>query len=110
MNVDDRQVLIGAVDRRAAWAEDHRGDVAAEAKQLKEQGDADLVIFGHGRLSRTLLKAGLVDELRILVHPVLAGRGELFFSAIEKQKLKLSSSMTLPSGVVILIYAVTPAA
>ena len=87
-----------------------RGDVAAEAKRLKEQGDADLVIFGHGRLSRALLKAGLVDELRVLVHPVLAGRGELFFSAIEKQKLKLSSSMTLPSGVVILIYAVTPSA
>jgi dihydrofolate reductase len=82
-----------------------RGDVVAQAAQLKEQGGADLVIFGHGRLSRTLLKAGLIDEFRLLVLPVFAGRGELFFSEIDKRKLKLSSSMTLANGVVILIYA-----
>ena len=87
-----------------------RGDVVSEAKRLKGQGDADLVIFGHGRLSRTLLKAGLIDEFRLLVHPVLAGHGELFFSEIEKQKLNLSSSMTLANGVVILIYAVAKSA
>lgn len=82
-----------------------RGDVASEAQRLKAEAERDLVIFGHGRLTKTLLKAGLIDELRLLVMPTLAGRGELLFAEIERRKLALTQSTILPSGVVILVYA-----
>jgi dihydrofolate reductase len=93
---------------RAEWgnAEIVRGDAISEAKRIKSEGDRDLVIFGHGRLTKTLLKGGLVDELRLLVNPVLVGQGTLAFTELEKRKLTFTSSLVLPSGVVILVYGV----
>jgi len=56
-----------------------RGDVAAEAARLKRQDGQDLAIYGHGLLSQTLLEHGLVDELRLSIHPILVGHGKLLF-------------------------------
>jgi dihydrofolate reductase len=82
------------------------GDIVDEARRLKEQGERDLVIFGHGRLTKALLTAGLIDELRLLIMPILAGRGELLFTEIGQRNLALTQSTILPSGVVILVYAI----
>lgn len=81
-----------------------RGDVATEVTKLKEQDGGDIAIFGHGRLAQTLLESGLTDELRLSVHPVLAGHGGLLFRDGAKTPLKLVASKTLGTGVVVLSY------
>src|SRR4029453_11911993 len=65
------------------------GDVVAEAANLKEQGDGNLVIYGHGMLGRTLLGNDLLDELKIWVHPLFIGRGGSLFQGGAKRKLRL---------------------
>jgi len=82
-----------------------RGDVVSTVRTLKEGGEGDLVIFGHGRLTKTLLHAGLVDEIRLLIMPVLAGRGELLRADIPPRAMKLVQATTLPSGVIILVHS-----
>jgi dihydrofolate reductase len=82
-----------------------RGDVAAEVAKLKQQDGQDLAIFGHGLLTQTLLEHGFVDELRLAIHPVLVGRGELLFREGAKTGLKLLSARALGTGVVVLSYA-----
>ena len=80
------------------------GDVVAEAAKLKEQGDGDLVIYGHGMLGRTLLGNDLLDELKIWIHPLFLGRGESLFQEGAKRKLRLVATKTLGKGVVVLSY------
>ena len=55
------------------------GDAVAEAARLKEATSADLLIWGHTRLTETLLRHGLVDLIDLSIHPMLAGRGGLLF-------------------------------
>ena len=81
-----------------------RGDVLAEVTKIKEQDGRDLALFGHGRLAQTLLENGLIDELRLSVHPVLAGAGLPQFSNGRKTPLKLVSAKTFTAGVVVLSY------
>jgi dihydrofolate reductase len=81
-----------------------RGDVVEEARRLKEHDGRDLVIYGHGRLGQTLLDAGLLDELHVGVHPVLVGRGQLFFHDGAESRLELIGATALASGVAVLSY------
>jgi dihydrofolate reductase len=75
-----------------------RDDVVAAVTKLKQEDGGDLMIYGYGRLSRTLLENHLVDEIRFSVHPVLVG---------QTSPLKLISTTTSPSGVVALTYEPT---
>ena len=82
-----------------------RGDVLREVTRLKEQsGNGDLAVYGHGRLAKTLLQAGLVDEVRISVFPVVLGHGQLAFSDGDTARLQLLESFSLPTGVVVMRY------
>ena len=63
--------------------------------KLKGEDGGDLMMYGYGRLSRTLLEHHLVDEIRFSVHPVLVG---------QTLPLKLVGTTTSPSGVVALTY------
>jgi dihydrofolate reductase len=72
--------------------------------RLKNEGDGDLVLFGHGQLTKTLLRAELIDEIRLLVMPVLAGNGEGLRIEMQPRRLSLVQATALPSGVVILVY------
>ena len=81
-----------------------RGDMLAEVKRIKEQDGRDLALFGHGRLAQTLLENGLTDELRLSVHPVLAGAGLPQFTHGGKTPLTLVSAKTFRTGVVVLSY------
>jgi dihydrofolate reductase len=81
-----------------------RGDVMDEVTKIKEQDGGDLALFGHGRLAQTLLENGLIDELRLSIHPVLAGGGLPQFSNGHKTPLKLISAKTFTTGVVVLSY------
>jgi dihydrofolate reductase len=73
--------------------------------RLKQQPGKDLLIFGSGTLVRSLVKAGLVDEFRFLVHPVMSGAGKRFFDQdTTLQKLKLVNSAAFGRGVLLLCY------
>jgi dihydrofolate reductase len=82
-----------------------QGDVAEEVAQLRERFDGDLVVHGSARLVQTLLDHGLVDELRLMVYPVVLGAGKrLFGDTSDKVPLALTSSRTVGDGIAILVY------
>ncbi len=71
-----------------------RGDAVAEVTRLKQQEEGDLLIFGHGLLGETLLRAQLIDVIDLSVHPVLAGSGKQFFRDGQAAKLRLAAVKT----------------
>ena len=82
-----------------------KGDVADEVAKLKQEQDGDIVVHGSARLVQTLLEHDLVDELRLMVFPVVLGSGKrLFDTTSEKKPLRLSDSKTVGDGVTILVY------
>lgn len=81
------------------------GDVLAEIAKLREQPGGDIVIHGSAALVRSLLEHGLVDELRLMVFPIVLGTGEKLFGDTEDSVvLRLVDSKVLASGTVILTY------
>jgi class 3 adenylate cyclase/dihydrofolate reductase len=82
-----------------------RGDLATEIRRLKAQAGGDLLVYGSGELVAGLLELDLVDELQILLFPVILGSGKrLFRDDAELRYLRLQSVSTTSSGVVILTY------
>jgi dihydrofolate reductase len=71
-----------------------RGDVATEVRKLKEQDGGNLLVFGHGRLAQTLLKAQLLDVLDLSIHPIIAGSGGLLFHEDHTAAMKLTATKT----------------
>jgi dihydrofolate reductase len=90
-----------------AWANSVRleGDVPAAVARLKQGDGPDLLTQGSSVLVQSLLAAGLVDELNLLVFPVLLGRGKKLFGDSSKPgELELVSSRTSTTGVIIAKY------
>ena len=82
-----------------------KGDVAEEVSRLKQQPGQDILMYGYGDLTRTRMQHGLIDELRMWVHPVVWGSGERSFrDASDRTFLRLVDTTTFGSGVVILSY------
>jgi dihydrofolate reductase len=81
------------------------GDVAEEIVKLKQQPGKDISISGSGALVRSLLAEGLLDELRLMLHPVVVGSGKrLFADGSDQSALKLVDSQTFGTGVLYLTY------
>jgi dihydrofolate reductase len=81
------------------------GDVAAEVQKLRDGPDGDIVVHGSTQLVQSLLEHDLVDELRLMVFPVVLGAGKRLFGATSNKKpLRLASSKTVGAGVTILVY------
>jgi dihydrofolate reductase len=81
------------------------GDVAEEVSKLKQQHDGDVVVHGSAQLVQTLLENDLVDEVRLMVFPVVLGAGKrLFGETSDKKALRLADSTAVGDGVVILKY------
>jgi dihydrofolate reductase len=81
-------------------------DLVAEIGRRKETG-GDIVQYGFGAISRALLDAGLLDELRLWVHPFMIGQGDpedLLFRAGTAAQFDLADVTPLASGIVILTY------
>jgi dihydrofolate reductase len=76
---------------------------------LKQQPGDDIVQYGFGALSHALMTAGLLDELRLWVHPFFVGTGstaDLLYRAGSSGRFELAGSTTLDSGIVILVYQI----
>lgn len=81
------------------------GDVVGEVAKLKQQLDGDIVVPASYQLGRTLIEHDLVDELRLVVFPVVLGAGERLFGEVsERRPLRLVSARTVGDGLVFLIY------
>jgi dihydrofolate reductase len=81
------------------------GDVGEEVGKLRQEQAGDIVVHGSARLVQTLIEHGLVDELRLMVFPVLLGSGKrLFGETLDKKRLRLVDSKMVGDGVAILIY------
>jgi dihydrofolate reductase len=81
------------------------GDVIEKINALKKKLQGNIVVHGSARLAQTLIANDLVDELRLMVFPVILGSGKrLFGETDEKKSMKLISSRTVGAGVGILIY------
>ncbi len=82
-----------------------RGDAMEAVATLKEQSDDDLVVLGSGELVRSLIRAGLVDEFVLLIHPLVLGTGRrLFTDDGPSADLRLVDTKTTTTGVVIATY------
>ena len=101
-----RKYVFSSTLRRADWNNSIilRGDAVAEVTRLKEEDGRDLALYGHGRLAQALLEHGLVDELRLSVHPVMVGSGQVLFRDGQKQALEFAGAKTFGTGVVVLTY------
>jgi dihydrofolate reductase len=82
-----------------------KDDVAEEIANLKQQPGKDIAIVGSGTLVRSLLRDRLLDELGLMVHPIVLGRGKrLFEDGIDEMALELVDSKTFSTGVLYLTY------
>jgi dihydrofolate reductase len=82
-----------------------KGDVPEQVAKLKQEHDGDVVVHGSPRLVQTLLEHDLVDELRLMVFPVVLGSGKrLFGETADKRPLRLVDSKVVGDGVAVMIY------
>jgi dihydrofolate reductase len=106
MNNTPKVVVSGTLDK-VEWKNSTllKGDVIEEIANLKRQPGGVIGMTGSITLVRSLLAAGLVDELRLLVHPIVVGAGmRLFEDDGPKVPLKLADSQTFTTGVLNLTY------
>jgi dihydrofolate reductase len=99
--------VVSKTLRSADWQNSTivKGNVPAEVAKLKAKPGRELQVHGSGALVRTLLEHDLLDELRLLVFPVIVGAGRrLFPDAGVATGLRLVDSRTTPSGVAIHVY------
>lgn len=80
------------------------GNLVEEVHKLRQQGGQDIAVHGSARLAQTLMQHDLVDSLRLLVYPVVVGKGQRLFKEGAAATCKLVESQAFRSGVVAMIY------
>jgi dihydrofolate reductase len=81
------------------------GDLVEEVSKLKQEAGGEVVVHGSAQLAQALVEHDLVDELRLMVFPVVLGSGKrLFGDTSDKKALRLADSKTVGDGVAILVY------
>ena len=81
-----------------------KDNVVEEIIQLKQQEGQDILVYGSATLVHTLMQHDLVDHYRLLVYPVIVGKGKRLFQDSTTVTLKLVESQFLSSGVLALVY------
>jgi dihydrofolate reductase len=106
LNGVPKYVVSGTLEEPLHWNNSTiiRRDMAEEIARLKRQPGKDITIRGSGELVRSLLRQRLLDELRLLVHPVVLGSGKRLFEDDDRKSLELAGSRTFGTGVVSLAY------
>lgn len=78
-----------------------------EIAELKRQPGKDIYLVGGARTTSSLIDAGLVDELRLIVYPLIAGEGKALFAGVERRRgLELRKVEPLPGGKLSLVYRI----
>ena len=92
--------------KKLEWNNSHllNGDLATEVSKLKQQSGKDIVIHGSPGLIHSLMPHDLIDEYRLLVYPLVLGRGKRLFNETSRTNLKLVESKAFGTGVVKLVY------
>ena len=104
-----RKYVVSTTLQEADWANSSliKGNVVEEVARLKQQGGKDIGMSGSGTLVQSLLRHNLIDELNLLIYPVVLGRGKrLFEDGLNLNTLKLTQSTTSRSGVLLTTYQV----
>jgi dihydrofolate reductase len=98
--------VVSSTLQDPAW--DHttvlRGDAVEEVTKLKRELDGEIVVAGSIQLVRTLMEHDLVDELRLLVHPVVLGAGERLFAETSDERPMRLVDTRAADGIVFLTY------
>jgi dihydrofolate reductase len=82
-----------------------KGDVVSEVSKLKQELDGEIIIPGSRQLGRTLIEHDLVDQLRLVVFPVVLGAGERLFGEVSHRKpMRLVETKTIGDGLAFLTY------
>jgi len=82
-----------------------KGNLEAEVRRMKNEPGPDMVILGSGSIVSQLTQAGLIDDYRIVVFPVVIGRGRTMFEGVrENLSLKLTGTRTFGNGNILLSY------
>jgi dihydrofolate reductase len=105
MNAMPKYVVSSTMDE-AEWNNSTiiRGNLAQEVTKLKEQPGQNLLVFGSAGLVNSLLQEQLLDELRLLVYPVVLGRGKRLFNDGPTVALNVAGAKAFSSGVVQITY------
>jgi dihydrofolate reductase len=82
-----------------------KGDVVNEVSKLRQELDGDIVVYGSTQLVHTLMEHDLVDELRLMIYPVVLGAGErLFGETSDKKPMRLVHVQTVGDSLAVLTY------
>jgi dihydrofolate reductase len=82
-----------------------KGDVVDEVTKLKQELDGEILVYASYQLGRTLIEHDLLDELRLVVYPVVLGAGERLFGETREQKpMRLLDARTIGDGLAFLTY------
>ena len=108
MNGRRKYVVSTTLEEPLEWSNStliKGNEFAEEIGNLKEQEGKDIVISGSGTLVRSLLRDGLLDELKLMIHPIVVGSGKRLFEEGEGQtKLELVDARIFSTGVLYLTY------
>lgn len=101
-----RKYVISTTLDKAEWNNSVliKGNVVEEVAKLKQQDGRDITVHGSGTLAQTLIQNDLVDVVRLLVYPVVLGKGKRLFQDGTAATLRLVESRPFTSGVIGLIY------
>ena len=98
--------VVSKTLKKAQWNNSHiiKDNIVEEIQKLKKQKGGNIVVHGSGVLARFLIEHGLIDELTILLYPVVLGTGKRLFADLNKTNLKLVETKPFKTGTVVLRY------
>jgi dihydrofolate reductase len=99
--------VVSSTLKDPEWNNSHviSGDLESEVGKLKEQYDGDIGVHGSGQLARALLDKGLVDQLNLMVFPVVLGSGKKLFDGVDMRAFELAEVKAVgDDGVIVQIY------
>ena len=98
--------VVSTTLQKADWNNSTQLKSIEELRKLKQQPGGTIAIIGSMKLVHSLLEAGLIDEVQVLVHPLVLGKGGRLFPDGYHSSMKLADSKVLSNGVVYLTYQI----
>ena len=101
--------VVSTTLENPTWSNSHvvnaNADLGAELGTLKDRYEQDIFIHGSGTLANSLLRQGLIDEVRLMVHPIVVGKGRKFFEdGTSIPALELADVTTWDGGIALMTY------